>query len=125
LTIESPDGLRVTLLLIVFLSVDATAGAILAAVQVPALAPRHFAVGLGGSLFGAGHALLPAETVGFSPSQFATAHTMTDAPLLTMLALVNARRVLRRGGNAQAKRENGDQYHTNDLPHAILLNGLK
>ncbi|HKQ05922.1 MAG TPA: hypothetical protein VJ464_12370 [Blastocatellia bacterium] len=92
---------------------------------MPALAPRHFAVSFGGTFFGAGHALLPAETVSFSLSQFTAAHAMTDAPLLTMLALVNARRVLRRGGNAQAKRENGDQYHTNDLPHAILLNGLK
>jgi hypothetical protein len=109
----------------VFLSVDATAGAILAAVQMPALAFRHFAIGLGGSLFGAGHALLSSQAVRLAAVQFAAAHTMTDAAALAVFAPVNARRVLRRGGNAQAKRENSNQYHTDDLPHAILLNGLK
>jgi hypothetical protein len=108
----------------VFLSVDAPAGAILAAVQVPAFALRHFAVGFGGTFFGASDALRATEPMGLSPGQFTAAHALADAPLLAMFAPVNFRRLLCESGNAQAKRKNHGQHHTNNFLHTVLLKGV-
>jgi hypothetical protein len=111
-------------LIIVLLSIDATAGAVLATVQMPALSSRHFAIGFGGSLFGSRHSLLSFKPPGFPAVQLAAAHAPTDAPLLIMFALIHSRGALGERHGAQAEQRNSNQYHANDFFHAILLKGL-
>lgn len=112
-------------LVVMFLSIDTAARAILASVQVSAFPSRHLAVSFGGGFFGVGHGLLSFEPSGFSTVQLAAAHALTDAPLLMTFAPINSRCALRENRDAHAERENSGQYHTNNLLHAVLQKGLK
>jgi hypothetical protein len=118
------NAIALTLLVIVLLSVDAAARAILAPVQVPSFPLRHLAVGFGSGFFGVRHGLLSFEPSGFPPVQLAAAYALPDAPLLVALAPVNSGCVLRESGKADAEYENSGQYYTGDLLHAVLLKGL-
>jgi hypothetical protein len=112
------------LLGVMFLSVDVTARAILAPVQVAALALRDFTIGFGRGLFGVRDGLLALQASSFAARQLAAAHALADAPLLMALALVNSRRILRERGDAHAEHKNCGQYHANDPLHAVLLKEL-
>jgi hypothetical protein len=61
---------------------------------MPAFSLRHFAIGFSRGFLSMRHSLLSFKPPGFPPGQFATAHALTDASLLTMFAPVNARRGL-------------------------------
>jgi hypothetical protein len=120
----APRVEALALLRVVLLPVDVTARAILAPVQVAALALRHFAIGFGRGLFGVRHRLLALHAASFAARQLAAAHALTNAPLLMALAPVYSRRILRERGDAHAEHKNSGQYHTNDSLHAVLLKEL-
>jgi hypothetical protein len=113
-----------SLLRVVLLPIDVTAGAILAPIQMAAFALRHFAVSFGGGLFGVRYCLLAFHSSGFAASQLTTAHALMYAALLMAFAPVNSRRSLCECGDACAEHKNCGQYHTNDSLHAVLPNGL-
>jgi hypothetical protein len=119
--VASPLATRLTSLVIVLLSIDVSAGAILTPVQVPALPSGHFAVGFGSRLFGVRYGLLSFEPPGFSPGQFAAMHAPTNAALLVVFAPIDSWRVLCESGNAQAEREYNGQHYTGDIFHAVSL----
>jgi hypothetical protein len=77
------------------LPIDATAGAILAATQMPSLARRDFAISFGGGFLPFRSGLLALQPSGFAPIELAAIHAPTDARLLALLASVNSWRSLR------------------------------
>jgi hypothetical protein len=104
-----------TFLRVVILLADVVARTIEFALQVPALAPRHDAIGLGLALFVADMRLLGAQSGGFAPGQFAARDTFIDAGALIGLPLIDDGRV--RARCAREQRTGDEEGQRESLVH--------
>jgi len=73
----------------VFISSQITASSVLLMMQPCALSPSYMTIGFDTSFCTADMALIMNSMCGFSPGKLTTGHTITDARVLMVLALVH------------------------------------
>jgi len=91
------------ILIVVFLFVDVTARFVLAMLKPGSFLTRDFAVGLRLRFHFVSPGLLLFHPHGFSLGQRAVIYTMLDTFLLSLLATINTRRLLREPGEAESE----------------------
>jgi hypothetical protein len=92
-------------LIVVLLSVDVPAGSVLPVLKPGSFLRRDSAIGLRPPLHTPGPRLLSFHSRGFAPGERAALHAVTNAPLLSTLAPINAWRFLRRYTDPERKQK--------------------
>ena len=113
--------LLLSLLIVVFLSVDSPAGSVLTMLKPGSFPARDSAVGLRPSFHAPRPGLSSLEPCGLAPVKLSRLYALSDSPLLPMLPAVHTRCPLRKSAQSEAK-NNRNQYQNADKSlHFLLL----
>jgi hypothetical protein len=108
-------------LIVVFLSVDSPASAVLTVLEPGSFPARHSAVGLRPSLHAPGPCLSSLEPCGLTLVQLSRLYTLSDSPLLPMFPAIHARSPLRHSAQAEAENERNQYHNADNSLHFLLL----